>query len=125
MASFVPIQIRAAKLFFDAVLVDDDPLVEMTWQMAAEQQNKKMIYFKSADDFLKMSSEIDKRSNIYVDANLGSDRQGQPIRGEEVCLKLHHLGFVNLYLATGYEAESFAHVQHIKGVIGKDPVFKS
>ncbi|MFZ4402869.1 MAG: sensor histidine kinase [Pseudobdellovibrionaceae bacterium] len=125
MASFVPIQIMTAQLFFDAVLVDDDPLVEMIWQMAAEQQNKKMIYFKSADDFLKMSSEIDKRSNIYVDANLGLDRQGQPIRGEEVCLKLHHLGFVNLYLATGYEAESFTHVPYIKGIIGKDPVFKS
>jgi len=52
---------------------------------------------------------------IYVDVNLANN-----VRGEEVARRIHDLGFTDIYLATGYDADGFPPLPYIKAVVGKD-----
>ncbi|MFZ4403763.1 MAG: ATP-binding protein [Pseudobdellovibrionaceae bacterium] len=118
MAPFVPIEILKPKKFYDCVLIDDDTLMEMTWQMSANSHNKKFVYFNNPEDFFKSISQISFESPLYIDADLGKG-----IRGTDLCKKAFDLGFKNIFLCTGYSASDFAHMPWVKAIVGKDPVF--
>lgn len=118
MAGFVPIDVEEPRAMYDVALLDDDPLVEMTWKMAAEAKGKTMIYFANSEDFFKEATKLDFEVPVYVDSNLGSG-----IRGEEVAKKMFEMGFKNIWLCTGYQASEFPPMSWIKGVVPKDPVF--
>jgi signal transduction histidine kinase len=120
LAGLVPIRVegRAApgRERWDAVLIDDDPLVRMTWKIAAERAGKKLRAFSTAADFLKESHGIDRGSPVFVDAELGDG-----VKGHLESLKIHELGFGEIYLATGHSPERLAGLAHLRGVIGKTP----
>jgi len=125
LAGLVPIKITAsapgtAPVRWDAVLIDDDPLARMTWKMAADRAGKKFRAFSTAADFLKDSGEIDRSTPVYVDAELGDGA-----KGEVESLRIHELGFGEIYLATGHMPEKFAGLTHLRGVIGKEPPWNS
>ena len=114
MAGFVPIKITQPKIKYDAVLIDDDELIHMTWQMMAKEKNKSVILFKTEAEFLAVASAFDKTTPLYIDVNLANG-----VSGIDVAKRIHALGFSKLYLATGYaeiEKPSF-----ITAVVGKEP----
>lgn len=117
MAGLVPMQIIPEREQFDAILIDDDDLVHMTWQMKSRSAGIKFKGFKdpSEIDF----STLAKQTKIYIDSNLANNQ-----KGEELAQQLHHKGFTELYLATGYEAQRFSHLSFLKGVIDKMPPWK-
>ncbi len=128
MAPFVPMvieprKIEKAKEKYHCILIDDDPLIEMTWTMAAKEHNKSLRYFTCPQDFFKACSEIDPTTPVYIDSNLGVDEQGQSIKGEAVAKDIFEKGFKEIYLATGYAQEDIKTEAYIKAVVGKDPVF--
>jgi signal transduction histidine kinase len=45
MAGFVPIEIEKPKELFDAILIDDDSLPHLTWQMVAKEKSKNLLCF--------------------------------------------------------------------------------
>ena len=100
----------------DCILIDDDPLVHMTWKMAGRERGKTVRVFKSREEFLAAASRISFTTPIYIDSSLGHG-----VKGELVAKELYALGFTELYLATGHGAEKFANIPYIKGVIGKEP----
>ncbi|OFZ38424.1 MAG: hypothetical protein A2451_02025 [Bdellovibrionales bacterium RIFOXYC2_FULL_39_8] len=122
LAAYVPIVIESpasttsAKVAerLDAILIDDDLLVQMIWEAkAADKKLKVKIYSDPSEvDFSKIAHDCP----IYIDSNL---KDG--VKGEGIAAKLHSEGFSRLYLATGYEKEHFAHLTFLKGVIGKEP----
>ena len=123
LAGLVPIRIDdpapaadSARTLWDAVLIDDDPLARMTWKMAAERAGKKMRAFATAADFLKESDAIDRGTPVYVDAELGNG-----VKGDAESLRIHELGFGEIFLATGHEPGRFAALPHLRGVRGKNP----
>lgn len=123
LAGLVPIKITAAAPApgaaaerWDAVLIDDDPLTRMTWKMAADRAGKKFRAFPTAADFLKDSDAIDRMTPVYVDAELGDG-----VKGEVESLRIHKLGFGEIYLATGHAPIKFAGLTHLRGVVGKNP----
>lgn len=116
MAGFVPIEIEKSKVSVDGILVDDDSLVHSCWQMDAESKGKKFIGYYNALDFLESSTKYDINTKIYVDSNLGNG-----IKGEDVSLKIHTLGFKNIYLCTGYQPSQFPKMPWIKDIVGKEP----
>ena len=61
---------------------------------------------------------IGKKSNIYIDFNLGDE-----LTGTELAKELHSRGFHNLYLCTGYEKNDFQPMNYIKDIVGKEPPF--
>ncbi|MBI4369692.1 MAG: HAMP domain-containing histidine kinase [Elusimicrobia bacterium] len=99
----------------DAVLIDDDPLVRMTWKMAAKRAGKNLLAFVSVEEFFEKAGSVNHNAPIYIDSRLGNG-----VKGEEESQKIYKLGFKEIYLATGENPEKFAHLKHIRGVLGKE-----
>ncbi len=106
----------ASGLAWDAILIDDDPLVRRTWEVAAGRIGKKVRVFPAESDFMKEASNLAKETPLYVDVQLEDG-----VRGEDVSRRIHDLGFRRIYLATGYEANTLGELPHLQGVVGKDP----
>jgi hypothetical protein len=105
---------------FDAILIDDDSLVHAMWSYAAKTMNKSVDLHFNVDSFLAKANEIDPRTPIYIDSNLGCG-----IRGEAVAQDLYRIGFREIYLATGHSADDFEPMEWIKGIVGKEPAWIS
>lgn len=101
----------------DIVLIDNDPLVRMTWEMRAKKNNKKILCLASYEDLKNHLNSLAKNTIFYVDVHISDSEDGV-----QVTKDLFEKGYTNLYLATGYEPEKFSHVTWIKGVVGKTPV---
>lgn len=117
LAGFVPFEIRRDKTKYDIILLDNDPLVRMTWEMKAKQKKKTILSLASASELWAMLSELDKENVFYIDVHLSENENG-----EQVTKELFNLGYLNLYLATGHAPDQFPHITWIKGVVGKMPV---
>lgn len=116
MAGFVPIEIEKPRELFHGILIDDDNIPLMTWNMIAKEQNKKFVGFTTHDAFFIESHSFDFETPLFIDSNLGNG-----IKGEVVAKKAFEAGFKTIYLATGNEASQFEPMPWIKGVVGKDP----
>jgi signal transduction histidine kinase len=116
LAAFVPIQMQTQKSPIDLILLDNDELVRMTWEMRAKKSGKKIICFSTASELREKLDDLAPETLFYIDVHL-SDTEN----GEQVSKELFDLGFNNLYLATGYSADKFSHLTWIKGVVGKSP----
>ncbi|MFZ4402733.1 MAG: sensor histidine kinase [Pseudobdellovibrionaceae bacterium] len=103
---------------YDAVLIDDDPLIHTVWQMYASEKNKSLITFFSAKEFKEQLNWIDPLSPLFIDSNLADN-----IKGEVVAKDLFALGFKNITITTGYSADSIAPAPFIRQVLGKEPGF--
>lgn len=121
MAGLVPIRVDApadvgARERWDAILIDDDALARATWKIAAGRKGKTFRSFATTADFLKDAPAIDRQTPVYVDSELGDG-----VKGETEALKIHALGFGEIYLATGHAPQKFAGLAHLRGVVGKEP----
>lgn len=117
---YISIQLNAAeKNNSPHVLIDDDEMVRMTWQFAAENAGKQLITFESIDEFNQKLDVHDKNSIIYIDSNFGIDE-----KGEEFAKILYENGFKEIYLTTGYGKNKFPNMPWIKAIISKEPFFE-
>lgn len=121
LAGLVPIRIEAAaeaseRERLDAVLIDDDALTRMLWENAASDLGKNLRTFATPQAFFKAAGRIDRATPVYVDSNLGNG-----IEGGEESLRVHALGFEEVYLATGHPPETFSKHKHLRAVVGKAP----
>jgi len=116
MAGFVPIEISATRIRYDLCLLDDDTqLIHAVWASVAESKGLKIKMFATPQDFFASADSIDRQTPIYVDISLGNG-----IKGTDVSHEIHKLGFVNINLATGYDADSIVVPAFIRQVVGKD-----
>ncbi len=124
LASEIDIQLLKPALtlvrkLYDLVLIDDDNLVINTWKMHAEDAGKKLLSFRSPEEFFKAAEGIDELTPIYVDSSLGNG-----VKGEEIAKQIYDLGFNTIYLATGYSKAWFnAPMPWIKEIVGKEAPF--
>lgn len=100
------------------VLIDDDEMMRMTWQFAAEDAGLTLNAYPSFQSFISEIDSYDKNTAIYIDSDLGNG-----IKGEECAYHLFHQGFINLHLATGYCIENHSVFPWFKTIIGKMPPF--
>jgi hypothetical protein len=100
----------------DAVLIDDDALVRATWKIAAARSGKNFRSFATAAEFMKEAGNLDPATRVYIDSELGDG-----VMGEAESVKIHELGFSEIYLATGHEPAKFSGLAHLRGVTGKEP----
>ncbi len=115
MAGFVAFHLRANLEKPDVVLIDDDDLVHMSWEMSIKNSKKSYIGFRHPKAFFDAAVKFDRQTVIYVDSNLGSD-----VKGEDVAKKIFEMGFETIYLCTGYGPEEFPPMPWIKAIVGKD-----
>ncbi|HQT95592.1 MAG TPA: hypothetical protein PK435_13240 [Thermoanaerobaculaceae bacterium] len=100
----------------ETILIDDDPLVRMTWKLAASRSGNRLRAFATALEFLEAAPSIDRCAPVYIDAELGDG-----VDGARESVRIRELGFESVYLATGHPAASFAGLMHLRGVVGKEP----
>jgi len=98
----------------DAILIDDDIIIRMSWQRAAQEKGKKLFVFAEPEDFLSQMSAWDRSIAVYVDSNLGKN-----ILGEQVARKIYDFGFTQVYICTGYPPAQFSHLTWLREVVGK------
>ena len=103
---------------FDAVLIDDDPLVRMSWKMVAQQKGKALLVFSNIEECREKLEMISRSTPIFIDSQLGVG-----VKGEDFALELHHIGFTEIFLSTGYRSSDLGQISGVKGVVGKDPPF--
>lgn len=102
-----------------AVLIDDDTIVHMNWETAAEEAGIELKSFKGPSEFLANLEAFPKVTPIYIDSELGAD-----MKGEDVAATLKEKGYANLTLVTGYSPERFAHLPWLK-VRGKESPWRA
>jgi hypothetical protein len=88
----------------------------MTWKMAASRLGKKFRVFASTKEFFEAVESFDRETPVYIDAELSYGTNG-----DVESLRIHALGFNEVYLATGHEPEKFVGLTHLSGVVGKVP----
>ena len=116
LAGIVPIVVKPKPYRPRAILIDDDNLVHLSWQLSAKQAGKQVVCFDSVDQFEADCSLYDAQTPVYIDVNLGSG-----VRGEEVSRKVFELGFKEIYLATGFSEDGISKPDFVEAVVGKDP----
>lgn len=114
LSGYVPIAIKAPEPTL-AVLLDDDALTHMTWEMAAQERGIELKAFTNPDDFRASLGDLQKNTPLYIDSDLGEN-----IKGEEIAAELRKKGFTDICLATAHSPEKFAHLPWLK-VITKAP----
>ena len=105
-----------SNLISPIVLIDDDRLVHINWASFCKKKSLPFHGFRSIDAFLASSEGFEKTSRIYIDSDLG-----EGIKGEVESEKIYQLGFLNLYLATGYEKNSIKKPLWIIEIYSKSP----
>lgn len=98
-----------------AVLIDDDALTHMTWELAAQAKGVELLAFTAPGEFLARLEEFPKGLPIYIDSDLGGG-----VKGESIAADLRAKGYNNLNLATGHLPEKFTHLPWLK-VQSKEP----
>lgn len=116
MAGLVPIEYVNSKSQFDAILIDDDSLVHMTWSISSKENDKKVLCFKTFEEFLSSTNLISIDTPIVVDVQLGDG-----IEGDKIAQKIHEMGYRNIFLGTGSSSSNITKALWIKGIIGKAP----
>ncbi len=115
LAVYIPILFKdVSNNEVEYVLLDDDELVRLTWSYSANKLGISFKEYSNADDMMKMLGTFSKDTFFYIDSDLGDE-----VKGEDVAKNLYELGYKNIYLATGYEAEHFQYLTFLKGVVGK------
>lgn len=117
MAPFVPIEIRDDSSV-DAVLIDNDLMIRKAWSMAAKRAGKKLLTSSDLSGFLEHAREVDYRTDIYIDYELGDG-----VIGTDVAAKLHDYGYKSLYLATGRGAKDVVSLPFLLAIRDKTPPF--
>lgn len=102
------------------ILLDDSMSVTMSWELEAEKKGVDIKTFNEIDGFMSHVKKCRKEVEIYVDSDLNSY-----ISGEALLKELDGLGFKNIFLETGSDANDYKHVTWVKSVVGKKPPFSS
>jgi len=101
------------------IFIDDERLIRFGWKSNAKKNNVELDIYESGDELLDVIDKYDKNSTFYIDSSLGNN-----VKGEDVARKLFELGFLNLYLATGYDKDYFTSnsidIGHIKEIVSKE-----
>jgi len=119
LSAFVPIKVSGPADYVEYVYIEDDMLLRMGWERVAKKKKIKLLTLESPRKFENHLDKIDpETTQIYIDSSLGENE----MKGEDFAKVLHDKGYKNLFIATGYEKERFAHLRWLKHS-GKDCPF--
>ncbi len=86
--------------------------------MNAKEKGLTLYVYANLEDFMAEHHIFDKEVSIYIDSNLGKN-----VRGEVESVRIYELGFLNIYLTTGYDDIDIKIYPLIKAVVSKKPPF--
>lgn len=101
------------------ILIDDNQLTIDIWELEAQKVNKHILAFRHGYTFMKYAHLLDKEIPVYLDFLLENEDS------EEVSKNLYELGFMNIYITTGFDSRKIKRFSWIKDIFDKSPPFKS
>jgi len=117
-AAWLPLKMEIPAEQMQTVVIDDDPLVHMTWKMTAAAKGRQVHCFSDFESF-KLTQQIFSRDlPIYIDVTLADG-----VRGEDVAEKIFAMGFLNINLATGHDPAEIQAPPCVARIVGKIPTF--
>jgi signal transduction histidine kinase len=114
LASFIPVRVHPAI----AVLVDDDPLVHLTWKKAAQRRGITLKNYTGSKALLEEAHTLSRDIPCYLDVQLGPEDYGP-----DLAVKLHAMGFHELEFVTGLDPKEVPTLPFVKKIGGKTPPF--
>jgi signal transduction histidine kinase len=99
------------------VLIDNDELVCITWEMKAKKSGQNLKIFKSSIEVFSNIHQFPADTTFYIDSELDNEK------GEDIALRLYNMGYLNLIMCSGYSKDKFSHLTYIKSIITKSPPF--
>lgn len=116
LAGFVPIEVQIPESRPDAVLLDDDALVIMTWKNVAAKNQRQLLAFSDPNEFFETLKALSRSTPIFVDSELSDG-----IKGQDLIPKISALGFEAIFITSGHDSSKFNYLAGLAGIIGKDP----
>ncbi len=105
---------------YQYVYIEDDQILRWVWEDSAVKNNILFLAIDSPTQFNKYIAQINKKTTkIYIDHHLGDNE----ISGLDFAIQLHHQGFSNIFMASGYEKENYKNYPWLVHV-GKDCPFR-
>ncbi|MCB9061222.1 MAG: HAMP domain-containing histidine kinase [Halobacteriovoraceae bacterium] len=97
------------------ILVDDDPLVRMVWDIQAKKKGIEFVSYSNKEEFYSNISTFRKDSPIYIDSSLG-----EGINGVDIVKDLLNSGYQKVALATGFDKDKFGDLASKIEIRGKE-----
>jgi signal transduction histidine kinase len=104
----------------DAILLDDEKLVRMSWQIMAEKHGINLVVCSSERELRDRLSSLPKQVPIYLDVHLN-----EPYAGIRIGRELSQMGFETIILTTGLDSDELPKEAWISKVIGKTPPWRT
>jgi len=116
LAAHVPLNIERPPSPYSAVLVDDDPLIHMSWSLAATANNTTLLQLRDPRGLDDALDRVDVHTPIYVDYHLGGEETG-----DSVTRRLAQRGFRRIFPMTGEDAAALPAMPWLSGIVDKRP----
>lgn len=122
LAAYTPLQQvkaadRDATKVYDHVLLDDNYLIRLNWEMQAKDNNLNVLTFENSHELYDQLQYIHQNTPIYLDQHI-SDNE----KGIDIAIELKSKGYSNLYLASGLDEDEIKAPEGLfKGYCGKKP----
>ncbi|MFN8791434.1 MAG: sensor histidine kinase [Bdellovibrionales bacterium] len=100
----------------DFVLIDDEEIHRLTWQIWAKKRGYELKAFKSVEEFLMLADSIPRSATVFLDFHLDN-----AITANNYLSGLFGLGFLKIILVTGSQDLLAASFIGVSAIIGKDP----
>lgn len=114
--STIPVVGSKKQKTYDAILIDDDDIIRLTWQLSAEQCGLKLHTYANFNNFVHSEVKFNNDVQIYVDFDFNDE-----LDGGGVCERLSKLGFKNISIVTGYNKYCFSKRQLQWPILNKIP----
>lgn len=98
----------------DFILIDNEEVVQTTWNIKASDAGMKIKIFSSVEELLSGVDLISKDIPIFLDSDLGNHK-----KGESFAANLREFGFTKLYLTTAYSELHGQSLPYVDAVIDK------
>lgn len=100
-----------------AVLIDDDDLQRMTWEMVFRSKGMDLRHFFSPGEFFDVQEKIDRNTPVFIDYCLGRNSNAQMYVGE-----IRSLGFKKIFIVSGYSDLHSSKIEGVMKILGKSPI---
>lgn len=98
------------------ILLDDEEIVHLNWKYEAERKGVGFLsFFTPSELLLHLSLMDEKETPVYIDYELGSERNGI-----EVAKMVADLGFKNIIITTGYDDYALQQPEYVQKIQSKE-----
>lgn len=93
------------------ILIDDDRLIHMMWQLHFKDTQKSLHCFFSIDEFLEFAQNFSLNTQIFIDCNLANG-----VKGEIESEKIANLGFTEIHITTSADRTDVKSTPWVKSI---------